>query len=1825
MAEEDALISLAVDDAQLMGQFERIEQALQKLGGGGISSTLAGGFDKLSLALDSSTLAMIRLQEGFSNLSRVSVSSNSARENAAKSATTAEQNLTRAIKERQDVENRTVNYSSLGGNPWESREGSSGPNYETFGGNPYSEARLKQIQLDKESSVSAERATQTQIDSMLKAQAKLIENNELAKKLEAGRTADIESQVQRRIEAEDRYIAKLQKDQQELVEQSARQKELGSIGNRLSSNTSYLPGNDVASLMQEEQYAGVRKSLEDRERYVRDLKSQIESVGGLSPFGKQNGLEKSELKEINDLIQAQGLMLQARPSLLEKELGYTGRMLISWTAMGVVFESLNAAAHMFNKSIQEASNVQVQGVLFQGYKQALVNSGQQTDATQSNTVMQEAVRLAATYGDNVSDVLQDLELWYKRTGDLASASWMTGQALKFQVATGTELEDTYRTLTALGSQLTGEKMGGGLGGTFDLSKTKEFLSIITAAAVEGGAGLHVFTSKGVETDKNSAKILIEAMEKDAAALKSLGFNLIQTVALNQALITSMGNTGPAASDAAEKIGRLAGGLASLSDPGKTKKLQKIGIDLSGLTTVDTDEKRGNVLIQLGSIYEGLVKKTNDHGVALRNNLAVAVAGNRQYESLIAIIENLGKAHETEIKILKNLGLEDQLAMNMQDTYQQAVKRLGGAWEGLEISLGQRILPALTSGIINFTENGIPALNNMMLTVGGLSGAFIGLFSSWATVAALPLPPQLKAVLTIASTVGGAVAGHKADVEAQENRDLGEAQANRLRSTEAYENTRRVRDLHLQDRFHPYGRVDGADLAEEDARQAKTLKDAQDFKQKRMNALALIQANLAPAGSNIGYTERGDPTADSKQMRFLSRGDYLAKHLGLENNETYQTWHTNEILHNRGINTAITSGEASAAVAEQLKKINGKGDPNEGGPLALPNSGTPLKDYQVLGQALSDLKNKYEDKNQTLKDSLATDDRTIANTQRLAQIYGPTAARLKELTAETEKKRKDENATLSFVNSQIPQFEALAKQAKAKEEALKAANGSVPTEESRGWHTVWSSASGEVRRLTGEATTLHDALLTLNDPVLQLAENLAKVDLGKLTKADDLTFNALSKSFSGSKVISEKIAIAAQMVKEANNDYTAELKKFYTDYGMIDSGTNWEAAKTAIEDRHQQRLDTATGNVATSGDDKQNLLDSLEKLTAESKSKGLDSLLTIAGGGNPETEKQLGYLKQAIALQKEKSDFEVDYKKKVHDAGDDPALLNSLAVWHDTKEAEFAATDAADQYKKKLEEIQLSPWYKGLETFLTDAAKALSTSIDDSLFGNNKLQSNITTIDQTITALDNKKNLEEEMYGLSHTHSAMDEANHKVALTLINQRIAAEKQLAQAEKDKLDHPQGLRGMLQGFTKSFTDSYLKQVQDSLMGNLLKDPKSDTIKKELETYVKSADANVSALDRNTAALLNPSSALNDNSGALNDTSKLPHFSGSYDVPGKTDMGGGSSIENMLKSGGLLTALGLSIGGHSGIGSALGLIGGQFKGGASTGKFGAGADLSMLGTIAGSFGESTDAGVGSLLGTGLGLLLKGVGGPAGAMIGSLLGGMLGPHYNAQKNPDMFGSDFGQEEANLTGKAYTSSGGNAIIDPTLKAGLGGKTKLQYLDDFVKAHANGNGLTGESLDLWKKLNIQTGGGSATQLGYGGIAGALHNGQQQLMDSAGKAIGAPTSVKDLYTSLDNATQSVEQFQGALNGSQQSLVIFNNYGGNPRAGWNLPGYSMPSGNYNSSNSNITTNNVPSTPTVNQSRTTQPILLNANMQVDGKTLATITQSYAIRANNSGYANIT
>lgn len=1553
----------------------------------------------------------------------------------------------------------------------------------------------------------------------------------------------------------------------------------------------------------------------------------------------------------------------------EQNIGGMVRFGIQLAIVQAIVKVMTDTVKELGAALQKAGEFQQQTALFKNTQSVMSNMqgpGFKVTPASDTQYLNASINLASRWGEEINTVSQDLTLWYKRTGDLASAQAMTNETLKFSVATGTQLEDVYRTITGLTAQASKIPLDANVSKKgFGLEQTPELLEKITSAAVVAGAGLDQVSQSGKEmtsSTNNAAVLLLDALDKDAAAMGSLGYDITNTIAINAALIQSFGNTGQSASEAAEKLGRIAGGLAALSKPNNStlKALAADGINLSSVL-----KSNGNVLEGLAGIWDKLNARQ-------RNELATAIAGQRQYEAVEAVINGMSGKMQNLIGMSRNKSAEDSLAIQMLGTYQRELAQLNSEWEGFEIAIMTAALPAIQSFIGWLASNGIPTLEHFCFA----------------------LRETVQDTSDLMHMAADAPAYYFDKLMAKTGfHDDKNSLAEIKRGDDAATNRALFDELEHKDDGQPLVRYH----------------NWTDNKGKRHSEARRYYDQAAfDASGDIAF---GAPRQEPDYVK-----GYEA-HLNIEN-----------------LGNTVHQGIGASAFNHSIKDLlghQGQQDPAE------PFAGEPggggkgmLKDYQQGADDNNFRKSLYQDRIEDLKMAVAQTSAAIEKDKEYIRTQGLTSEAIAKLNADTARKA----AALNAENSALAAEKSyLVGQEQA---ALANANAHAKnTEEYRGWLQVALQAKSEIRSLTTEMQSNSQAAEEAANGVQEYREQLADRLYQGAVKSDDTTLHIDTMATAHEPNVGRRQAD----VSKYNADIDAAYK---SEKGMLDSELanhtrskdSYDTALATLSDRFLQLRQEAADATESVNNFANETHTNLVKLNADAQAGFLDKVLEI-GEARGMKSYDISFFKETVAIQKQAADalktYQEEYKKV--QGTPDEGLLNQ---WYATEQATEAASAAAAEYKRALEAIKDSDWYKGVEIAFKDLGESLAASVEGAVSGRSSNEDQLDDIKQVIDALDQQKSFMDSMYSADHEKSTQLTADHKIYLYLLDEQIRKEKEAEQSAQDRISHPTFIRKIQGDISKSMVESLTKRVMDSFTAGIADNSGqsqanaamkqyadvTQTIQKSnmdsyanttqrLQTYMDDFKTTVddSYLNPNYngptngdnpfAAILSTggigqatlktggglASGSNGSGGVLGDASikkmatsfgesVVREATGGSNEAESADMsaasfggwgGGGGGILGSLTSGAstLLTKLGFanssggvawnnvaslasSIGNsksNSAIGQALttfGQMDGGFKNTAG-GGIGIGTYADIAGNILNGFSTSPDAGVGSIVGTGIGF----IGGPIGAAIGGSLGEAIGSLFgpkpaNTTNNPDEFANDgYAQGVANAGGIAGTSANGTVYEDPMLMEQLGGKTELQYLDQFVNAHPNGTGLSAEEQDLWNQLSSLTGGGTGTQLA------GLHNGNIAVQNASGQTVGASGNWQDLITQVQNATQALYEFNQTV-GASQAMVVLNQYGTGTASlpyAWNTPGYSYPSSAYQGATSGtpgttettvnpVNPTNTSSSPSTGSAGSTvtapaitsngaQTFALTINTNLDGKVIAQSTQAFNLQAQAQGY----
>ena len=1516
----------------------------------------------------------------------------------------------------------------------------------------------------------------------------------------------------------------------------------------------------------------------------------------------------------NAIQKAEGILsthAQTTKNWLQSAIGGLGTHIVQWGLFAVALGAANAAMEFFANTSAKASEAQVQGVLFRQSQQSLASATGPTDHAQFGAVQAQSIALAVKYGEEVNNVSQDISLWYKRTGDLGSAIGLTNETLKAHLATGTDIEDLYRTITGLSAQAGSVPMDPGDKRGFGLDQVPELLKRVTAAAQIAGAGLHLVGKAGFEAGNqtsNAMELILKALDKDASALGSLGYDMTKTIALNASLIQAFGNTGASAEEAADKIARIAGGLASLSNPqsGKVKQISAL-IGAENLPDFKNlnDVAKGDSIANLSKLYDELGKKQSANTRIIEDNINTLLGGNRQYEAATILIKAYANEQKIVEGIMRNRGAEDRLASEMAGTYKVQQQRLNAEIEGMQIAIGQAALPALQALVSWITSSAVPAVTSLALA-----------FANMADVAS-------NSVKIASLEITAFLSRKQSDIKARDS---------------------------AESKIDPnYG-----------------------INMGRLVSSGKIKYNGKTYPSAMAAAVFGMASQDEREKYLQSKGfsDYKQLASGIEEKSPFYA----------SIYASQMAGGAYN-IGKNADRFSHVGVPeNLAGQDVIPPATTGasdvLKPWQTAGDVLRNYADARKRANEAITDGIRLDEQEIKNTEAKIKLHTATSSDITNSTKDTadiirrnQAAQRNDEAAASFFGSKAAAAGAMLDKT------------TFGTKEWQGWMQAYNEAKNLQSQAESDFDARQSQIEQASNTLYEQQQKYVKQVMSPLMadiNNDDRLASASKNLVTKSSMLSKEW-IAINHAIDILKDYQ---KKFpHADFSADIEALQGKAAAT-------NEKGEASGAQALSN--RNNVLGK----AAENQIKTFADLAEVSGI-DPARVKAI---QEMASLQKEYN----TYLKEYQDMQKQGVADSDLAAWKATEQAMMGASAQLILFKEHLEEIKESDWYKSVEVAFNDLGQFFATSLFDDLENKGNFDKFVDNMKAAIANIDISKGWLEDWNKYNRTKTPMDRGNYALQMTLFDQQKKADEIALSQRENAEKNPPIFKKMTQDLIKQYTDQTGKSIMGDLLGNLTgtkQDPNAQ-MKQWVDEYIQGVNKFAAAVGSFTGATVgsgNFNEVMGMNADAMNDYLKdvsdgtigvWGGGNGSTDAQkanaqavkdgltqGFTAQGNGGIISTMQKVfSGKMTgsdwgnlaanavtpaelAFSSQFKGTAGRYAQMGdLLGGQITGIGKSWNNGKGSvGLENLGygvdtgsNILGGFSNSLDSGIGSLLGAGAGF---GLGGPAGAALGSSLGGMIGslfgPHYNETKNPDMYAdsgwaqgvANAGGDDQNGVGAFYTQATGTVTEDPTLMMALGGDTESQYLDQFVKSHPGGSGLSGASLQLWQQANSMTAGGQMTGVGN------EHNGNAQILGAGGAAISGAQNWQQLLTSIQNLTQATYEFQQNVQGANQALMVFNQYGsgtGSMQYGWNTPGFQMnPNGYVPGSsaptpgvNSSINPGGTPaispvsggkvSTLPVARSAASSMIQVSSNIQVDGRTLARVVQAYQQQTQSAGYTRI-
>jgi hypothetical protein len=1488
-----------------------------------------------------------------------------------------------------------------------------------------------------------------------------------------------------------------------------------------------------------------------------------------------------------------------RTSPYENWVSDFSRHLLQWGSMIVVMEVfqkiIQAVAAQYQEMIQKGSEFQIQGVLFQANQRAAMQVGMPSSGNVSNeALLIRASALARQYGDEVNNVVQDLSLWYKRVGDINAASAMTNETLKFQMATGANLEDIYKTLTGLAEQAAQMPMDRGNSTGFTLKDTPQLLREITAEAVSLGAGLHIANEQGQELaggTNNAAILYMKALDQDAAALKTMGYSMSQAVEINAALIQSFGNSGGAASEAGDRLARLAGGFAQLSNPSTVKAFEKQGFSLKELNQIFNTSH---------DVIGGLAKAWHNLTIPQMEAISLVVAGKRQYEALQATLEayktSIGKAQ----KALEDKGAEDRLANDMAGTYMIATRQLSAAWESFSITLGNYALPALTA-ITQALTNSLPSIEMFInrlgdamhmrdMAIAGQPERLID-YTNQASLIRNKMRADKDAIHSgtgmyfdmsdrnYKNPNGGVVVVNSAADRAAAQRDLAKEQSalQQLTAQSIAERRRLVVEhpeldpklsdyqRHRRDQQVQFEPVNRYGMSQTDWEINYQHKHKGSFP-----SVAQETAGFHPAASS--YWALKHPEYNSTAQGSLNDTKFFA-----ELSRTDPELEFKLQMARAHLSKSLPVDKSGSMVTPQGASTSSKG---------------LTKDYQQEQTALTNLKDDYSDRLVYMQSDAAQTEENIRSLDRNATTYGMNASTLAKLTAQHQAhilEMGKENSVLKEERDAFAEAEASAR--------VHANSFGKNTEEYRGWITVAHQSNQEmlsIQRQLNQNTAARDAD---TDSILRNNEEMGKKNLARIDKNYNSDWNVLAKQYKiGQTSVSQEMGFERSRHATTISDIKKNLKG-QDQQDAIDTETErWKQNTQAILD-NADALDTRVKDQIHASQD--------SLLSSQFKTAGFDRA--------DET-----YYRSMIDLQKQQFDFKKAYDVEVIQAGQDPTLKAEVQTWASIEEQAQKAGEAAAIYERNVTRIKDSALYQASEKAFTTVSTSIGEDVTAGLFGNGKTDDTTRAIDTQIAGMNNLKLQEQLIYDSRAYHSKEDEVYHTIRMQQIDEELRLTDRARQQEQNKLSHPTLLKKAAQDFTKSLVDDFMKQLETKTMNNLFKLGNTDNAQeKAIASYEKTTKQYLipAISDQNPTSYYSSTQVLNTAMGSFG--TFVGQFNAGISQLGAIGAGsapsGGGSAFSMVNNGAGGGAPGNPFAGSgsplldtliaaSGFGAAAlaaqlpstytspSFSGAEPAGISPNGQMqymdaqGNPMKLNSNGSFSAVSGGSRNhwgytsqlSGVGGL-GKDLGVASSLYGIYSGYQQGGINGGlsagmsafqMTGNPYiaaavfaisalhhkdNPADMPDKYDTtNFTRMIGELTGSAGTGYGPayNPSADPVQQQL--GAPMLSYIETWIAKNINSTNPDMKNLAV--SLQAQFGTTGNGQLTFG-----TNIGQEQV--TGGSLSGSYT---DIYNAAENAANQIQQLSQAAQSLNNQLVAINQYGSStgflPYI-WNTPGYQYP----------------------------------------------------------------
>lgn len=506
--------------------------------------------------------------------------------------------------------------------------------------------------------------------------AKLAEINGIAAAKQAQATNDLQRQTielqrqQALLQENARHHAAISKSQQtvtaEVTAQAQQERQI-------------LETQQAQARAAREEEIATRKRIEQEKHAAGPLEVTGRGARGLSFLGISRpgelGRQRAELAALTaQLRQAQQIMrsgkgdvaaasreaerlvreiMRANSNIAKLQHGFLGtgdhidkivKKVATWTvATGAVF--------MVIRNIENSLRNIVQVDFERASLAKLYRSGNPEEQTRAGEQLtRSAAGLGALYGEDITNVQKQMQGFVRQGYNVNETIYLTNQSLKLQKATALEAAEAQKFLT---TQIE----------TYNLSLQQTAIQVDALNQLE-----NTFAAETKET--------AEGIQRSAGAAKQAGVEIEELGAIMAATIEATQLSGSNIGVAYKTI------FARLASPETIKQLEEVGIQINFINEKTKEQKDSfSILQELAAKWEYLDTPT-------RKQLAIAVAGQRQWSIFATTMDNFGRVLDGVREQYDSMNSSSVEVARMQET-------VIGKWERL-----QKIIQAIVSDSSN---------------------------------------------------------------------------------------------------------------------------------------------------------------------------------------------------------------------------------------------------------------------------------------------------------------------------------------------------------------------------------------------------------------------------------------------------------------------------------------------------------------------------------------------------------------------------------------------------------------------------------------------------------------------------------------------------------------------------------------------------------------------------------------------------------------------------------------------------------------------------------------------------------------------------------------------------------------------------------------------------------------------------------------------------------------------------------------------------------------------------------------------------------------------